>query len=307
MTVRRRRVLAGAVLVAFGAIILATNRDEPVETFSGPSALALVHDAQGGCGGARTMPWPGGTWRCTFSEDFDGRAVDLTKWVVMDTAGIGFRSGDACFVDSPDNVSVSRGLLHLTARAVGPIPPCGVPSDGQPRRYTSGMLTSMGRFDQTYGRFEIRARFTPVTVPGIQGALWLWPSRYPYGAWPRSGEIDIAEFYSRFPDRVIPYVHYASAGKDPTATNRACLVDQPDRFHTYAAQWTPDTITITFDGRICTSTRWSPAAPLQKPAPFNHPFHVNLTQALGIGNNAFDPRTTPLPASMQVDHVYVWG
>jgi beta-glucanase (GH16 family) len=310
MSVRRRRALAaiGVLVLGFTAVIaLLTTRDGPVERIGRPIALSLVTNALEGCRGVPAIPWPGGTWRCRFSEDFDGPAVDLTKWVVMDSARIGFHSGDACFVDDPANVSVAQGRLYLTARATGPRPRCGVPSDGKPIRYTSGMVTSMGRFDQTYGRFEIRARFTGVKVAGVQGSIWLWPSRYPYGAWPRSGEIDIAEFYSRFPDRVIPYVHYASSGKDPSVTNRQCLVQRPDRFHTYAAQWTRDAITITFDGKVCVSTRWSQAAPLQKPAPFDHPFYVNLTQALGIGNNAFDPRTTPLPAAMQVDHVYVWG
>ena len=33
---------------------------------------------------------------------------------------------------------------------------------------------------------------------------------------------------------------------------------------------------------------------------------VALTQALGIGSNAFDPATTPLPATTQIDYVHVW-
>jgi hypothetical protein len=52
---------------------------------------------------------------------------------------------------------------------------------------------------------------------------------------------------------------------------------------------------------------WNPAAPLVKPQPFDQPFFINLTQALGIGANLFDPATTPLPATTQVDYVRVWS
>ena len=31
------------------------------------------------------------------------------------------------------------------------------------------------RFSQTYGFFEVRAKFPNVTVPGLQSTLWLWP------------------------------------------------------------------------------------------------------------------------------------
>jgi beta-glucanase (GH16 family) len=85
------------------------------------------------------------------------------------------------------------------------------------------------------------------------------------------------------------------------------LIKDPDQFHTYAAEWTPDSITITFDGQTCMSTRWDQPGPLQKPAPFDRPFHLNLTQGLGIGQNPFDPERTPLPATLEVDHVRVWG
>jgi hypothetical protein len=40
--------------------------------------------------------------------------------------------------------------------------------------------------------------------------------------------------------------------------------------------------------------------------PFDQPFMVVLTQALGITTNEFDPATTPLPATTQVDYVRVW-
>ena len=52
---------------------------------------------------------------------------------------------------------------------------------------------------------------------------------------------------------------------------------------------------------------WNPAPPLTKPAPFDQPFIISLTQSLGVATtaNQFDA-ATPLPATMQIDRVRVW-
>jgi hypothetical protein len=41
-------------------------------------------------------------------------------------------------------------------------------------------------------------------------------------------------------------------------------------------------------------------------APFDQPFFIALTQALGVGTNALDPSSTPLPATTSIDYVRVW-
>jgi hypothetical protein len=43
------------------------------------------------------------------------------------------------------------------------------------------------------------------------------------------------------------------------------------------------------------------------PAPFNQPFFLNFTAALGWNNgNQYRPGETPLPATMQIDWMRVW-
>lgn len=144
-------------------------------------------------------------------------------------------------------------------------------------------------------------------MKGLQEALWLWPDdASKYGAWPRSGEIDIAEVYSQYADRAIPTVHYVPLTTDPNTTNYQCLIRDIGQFHRYAVEWTTQAITISYDGQTCISDTWVPMLPLLKPQPFDQPFMVALTQALGIGSNAFDPATTPLPATTQIDYVRVW-
>jgi beta-glucanase (GH16 family) len=259
------------------------------------------------CGNAQIPKSTGGTWQCSFSDDFDGTSLDNNKWVPQQSANSGYMSGAGCFVDDPDNVSVSGGSLNLTARQEPGWFWCSIGWAGFPTAWTSGMVTTYRRFSQAYGRFEVRARNSSAKIPGLHSAYWLFPTDMTrYGPWPASGEIDIAELYSQYPDRAIPYIHYNAAQPDPNVTNNNCLIGNPSDFHTYATEWTPTSIKIIYDGKTCLEDSWNPAPPLTKPQPFDQPFMIALTQALGVGTNSFVPGITPLPATTQVDYVHVW-
>jgi beta-glucanase (GH16 family) len=167
--------------------------------------------------------------------------------------------------------------------------------------------TALGRFSQTYGRFEVRAKISSAQVKGLHSALWLWPvDSNRYGAFPASGEIDVAEMYSQYPDRAVPYIHYDQAQPDGSVTNWSCFIANLADFHTYTLEWSATTIKISYDGQTCLVHQWDPASPLVRPEPFDQPFMIALTQALGIGTNEFDPDTTPLPATTTVDYVRAW-
>jgi beta-glucanase (GH16 family) len=275
-------------------------------TNSDPGSQTLDNSA--GCGPAIPKS-SGGTWQCTFYDNFNGSTLDSSKWLPQRTDTSGYVSGpDACYVDSPNNISVSGGTLKLTARKETAPFTCGDPRGNFTTQYTSGMVTTYNRFSQAYGRFEVRAKVPATQVKGLQSSFWLWPanpSRYG-SAWPASGEIDIAEMFSEYADRAVPYIHYNAAGTDPNATNTSCLITNLDAFHTYAVEWTPASIKVIYDGHTCLVDVPNPAAPLTGNQPFDQPFIVALTQALGIGDNAFDPSSTPLPATTEVDYVRVW-
>lgn len=259
------------------------------------------------CRVGHTVEMAGKEWKCTFVEEFEGQSLDPRKWLVQKTSVSGSRSGEECFVGPGKNVAVSGGYLNLTAmREAAPFT-CASPLGHYRTQYSSGMVSTWKRFSQTYGRFEIRARFPAAKVAGLHSALWLYPQDLTYGAWPRSGEIDIAEVYSNYPDRAIPYIHYQQPPKDPRATNNWCSIKDISAFHVYVAVWTPSTITITYDGKKCLEHKWKPAGLLKEGAPFDKPFFVSLSQTLGINKNVFNPALTPLPATTQVDYVRVWS
>lgn len=297
----RRRVAIGAGVIAMVAAALTSAAVGPVS----PAAAAAASKPD--CGAKAIYKTGGRAWRCTFADDFAGKALDRSKWTVQETATSGYQNGGDCFFDDPRNVSVASGALTLTTRREAASFTCQDPAGEYSSSYTSGMVSTWGQFAQAYGRFEIRAKFPATKVAGVHGALWLWPvDSSKYGDWPASGEIDIAEAYSQFPDRVIPYVHYLSEPGDKTVTNNYCMVSDPSAFHTYAAEWTPTRIKITYDGKTCLDHAIDPAGAMKAPAPFDQPYIVVLTQTLGLGDNA-RTRSTPLPAKTVVDYVRVWS
>ena len=226
------------------------------------------------------------------------------------SATSGFSTGwpyVACYEDSPNNVSVSGGALHLTVRKEAQPFQCG----GLTTEYTAGMVSNLYNFSQTYGRFEVRAQLPQTTAAGLQETLWLWPvNSMTYGPWPASGEIDFSEFYSEYSWLDIPALHYnydASATNQQTNTNIStnyCTISL-SQYNDYALTWSPGNLTVTINGNTCLIDNYQPSN-IASPAPFDQPFFIALTQGLGVGSNALDPNNTPLPATTNIQYVRVW-
>jgi beta-glucanase (GH16 family) len=271
---------------------------------SAPAVAASLRPPAGpNCGPTISKP-AGGIWTCTFDDEFSGSSLDTSKWSPVTTASSGLVGGSACFVDSRNNISVSGGHLNLTARQESRSSVCSPYTFSTP--YTAGQVATTGKFFQTYGRFSVRARFPATTVAGLQSALWMWPQNAQSGV---SGEIDIAEEYSQYADRAVPYLHYAV---DPTTvnaltdtnvvTNENCLISDVGAFHEYTAEVTSTTVSIFYDGNLCLRDNYL----VSGLSPFNQPFFLILTQTLGLGTNALQPGVTPLPATTSVDWVRAW-
>ncbi len=252
-----------------------------------------------------TVPKPGGgTWQCTFADGFGGKELDRDKWFVQTTAFSGYTTGAAdCYVDSPRNVFVRDGALHLIAHREPEPFTCASPGGSFTSQYTAATVLTWQRFTQAYGRFEFRARFPATILPGLHSALWLYPEAHTYGPWPNSGEIDVAEYYTILPTHVFPSLHYG--GSTLLDTGLTCPVLDPGSFHTYTLEWTPKSMSFIYDGTKCFQRAWAPAKPLVAPQPFDLPFYVVMTQAVGAEWNSPN-LLTPFPSGSQVDWVRVW-
>ncbi|HWF25894.1 MAG TPA: glycoside hydrolase family 16 protein [Solirubrobacteraceae bacterium] len=302
-------------LAGVAAFLLALASSVPAQARTSSRTATIAKP----CGGESPPPRPGGgTWTCTFDDEFDATtgdagALNRSWWVPQVTATSAYTTGpvgaEACYVDSPANISVSGGALHLTARKEAAPFTCSWFTT----QYTAGMVSTYAHFNQTYGRFEVRALLPQTTAGGLQETLWLWPVNDTlYGPWPGSGEVDFSEFYSEYSDLDIPYIHY---NYSPTTVNPATHTNTVtayncqialSQYNAYAVVWTPGSFTITINGKTCLIDSYVPDGGLTSPAPFNQPFFIALTQALGIGTNAFNPATTPLPATTSIDYVRVW-
>ncbi|PWN03473.1 hypothetical protein DJ010_04970 [Nocardioides silvaticus] len=294
-TTRLARLLVpAAALVAAAGLAPGAAASRRSETAPAPRA------ATDPCAAA---PLEGDTtsWTCTFSDDFDGTSLDGSKWIVQETSETGFRTGRTCYRNSPENVAVRDGSLVLTARK-GRWVKCTVRMSWLRTRFTGGMVGTRGHFAQTYGRFEVRAKFPPARTGGLHGGFWMYPLEETYGDWPDSGEIDVAEWWSYEPDLVLPSLHFD--GRDPDVDSGwDCRVADVTAFHTYTVVWQPAVFRFFIDGELCFTRSPTPEHPLRAPQPFDRDFHMILN--LGVLTQGLTWRTR-FPAELHVDHARAW-
>ncbi|HYK56934.1 MAG TPA: glycoside hydrolase family 16 protein, partial [Flavisolibacter sp.] len=171
--------------------------------------------------------------------------------------------------------------------------------------YTSARMVSKNKGDFLYGRFEARAKIPK--GPGLWPAIWMLPTDWAYGGWPRSGEIDIMEQVGFEPQKLHISVHTEAynhvKGTQKTATT--IIPSATDDFHLYRVDWTPEDIKGYIDERLIfsfanehkTVAEW----------PFDKKFHWLLNIAVGGnwgGLQGVDD--TVFPAKMEVDYVRVY-
>jgi beta-glucanase (GH16 family) len=250
------------------------------------------------CGGVATLPKAGGgVWTCSFNDEFNGTTLDRSMWLPQPTKGTGFDSNDHdCFMDSPNNVSVSGGSLVLTSRKE-PAPFICEDTVARTTQYTSGSVSTYQRKSVNKGRVEVRAKILSGKVQGTHSAFWLFPQDLLGG--PGRGEIDIAEVYGTYSDRAIPYIHHPLSYLDNSDTNNFCMIQNIADWNTYVVEWTAESIKIIYNGQVCLTNTMGASN-------FNKDYMVALTQGLGWPGNDFQPGITPLPAQTIVDYVRVY-
>lgn len=288
---------AGAVLMTFLLVVTVLAVAGDAETTSpGPT-----------CGGELPAPPTGGTYACSFTDDFDGTTFDPSRWVGQDTSISGMSTlNHDCFVATTDTIAVSDGAAHLTARRTAAPFTCHSPYGDFTSQSVAGSLTTYNRFAQAYGRFEFRARFPATRANGVHSALWLYPNKTTYGPWPKSGEIDVAEWFSNHPNIALPSVHYQGEVFG-VSSGLTCTTSTPEAYHSYAVAWTPVTMYFYLDGSLCWQHSWDAYSALSGTQPFDQPFNLVLSQAFDGGPNNAVTSATPDVNTMDVDWVRAWS
>jgi beta-glucanase (GH16 family) len=238
-------------------------------------------------------------WELIWSDEFDGSALDLSKWEFEVNARGGGNNELQYYVTN--NARVRDGQLTIEARREKYTGPGGT------RDYTSSRIRTKRKGDWQYGRFDIRAKLP--TGRGIWPAIWMMPTDEKYGGWPHSGEIDIMELLGHEPNKVHGTLHYSRPGGRHTYTGTNTTLAHgsfADDFHVFRLDWETNTIRWYVDDRLFqTQTNWqSRATPF--PAPFDQRFHLILNLAVG-GNWPGNPdAATTFPQSLVVDYVRVY-
>jgi beta-glucanase (GH16 family) len=249
-----------------------------------------------------SAPSPHRDWVLTWSDEFtgtNGSSPDATKWA-MESGGNGWGNDEfEYYTPRPKNVRLENGSLVIEGLRED-----FTGSDGVNRRYTSGRLTTKGRFTQTYGRFEAR-----IKIPSGQGvwpAFWLLGDDFPTAGWPKCGEIDVMENVDIDKSMIHGSIHGPGYSGKKSVTSSFILRHGQfsDNFHVFAVEWEPQVIRFYVDDELYAT--WTPAdLPSGARWVFDHPFFLILNLAVG-GNLPVSPDTsTEFPQRMLVNYVRV--
>jgi beta-glucanase (GH16 family) len=120
-----------------------------------------------------------------WSDEFDGTAVDQTKWNLINAGG-GFGNSELQYYRS-ENAAVEDGLLVITAD-IQQSDDAELPGG---ESFSSAKLTTQDKFEFKHGRVDIRA--SVAEGKGMWSAGWMLGANVDDIGWPFSGEIDIVE------------------------------------------------------------------------------------------------------------------
>lgn len=187
-------------------------------------------------------------WDLIFEDDFEGTTIDLNKWNIWD------EMRDWRYSYSKDNM-ILDGNGNLINRMSVLEKPDAVTGETQ----ISGAMTTQGKFETTYGYFEIR--MIPHKAEGLMGAFWLMcgdmgdKDAADDGTAKNGCEIDIIEtFYHRKdPSHTIHWDgythtkshHFNNSGRDDIFDGN---------YHTFAFRWSPTEYVFLIDDVVTGKT-----------------------------------------------------
>ncbi len=196
------------------------------------------------------MPLSGGTdWTLEFSDEFDGTALDTSKWGIDVSTSSRDPRWDRGIHDwwwVEGNVSLDgNGNLVLDA------------TKHDANTMYCGSVSSDGKYEPTYGYFEARIKVADNTKD-THTAFWLQSANMGSGApdddsAADGAEVDIFEsaWFGDYTKAVVQIDGYG-AGKNANTKQ----YDTPNLhagYHVFGMEWTPDVLKIYYDGELKTT------------------------------------------------------
>ena len=240
--------------------------------------------------------------KLVWSDEFTNTGLpDSKKWNYdkgrgcPDNCGWGNNELQFYTHDRLENARVEDGKLIIEAHK----------ENFEDAKYTSARLASKNKGDWKYGRIEVKAKLPAGT--GMWPAIWMLPTKWEYGGWPHSGEIDIMENVGYWPDSLFATVHTGAFnhGQGTQVGTAISVNDLSTAFHVYAIEWMADKIIFLLDGKEY--HRFSNNKQGSAAWPFDKEFHLLLNIAVG-GNwgGKFGVDDKIFPQRMEIDYVRVY-
>jgi beta-glucanase (GH16 family) len=192
---------------------------------------------------ARSSATPVGAGPLVWSDEFNGTAVDPTKWTCNEP-GVW---GDA--INTPSAASVGGGMLTIKTW-----------TDPATGKNYNAVMGTQDTYLQKYGYFEARVRFH--SSPGMWSAFWMMSPTvgHPIGDPTNAGvEVDVVEHRAKddtgatVMNRYNTALHWDgySASEKSTAHLQGPVTGLTnDTWHTYGLLWRPDGYQFYYDDQL---------------------------------------------------------
>ncbi|KAN0016358.1 hypothetical protein ACTFIU_006325 [Dictyostelium citrinum] len=226
-------------------------------------------------------------WNLIFQDEFEGSSLDLTIWNEISQS---YDYNDELEDYTPDNIIVENGYLNIIAKQ----------QEYQGHNYTSGKITTSGKFNTTFGRLE-----ASIKLPYGQGywpAFWLMPEDSLNLCWPTGGEIDIMENLGQ-DDTIYGTYHYSTQCNQNEENGGKTITESfSSDFNLYSVIWDPNQIiwmvnNIPYFNIVPTT---------ELPLPTTNPFYIIFNVAVGGDWGGNPIGSTVFPQNMTVDYVRVY-
>jgi beta-glucanase (GH16 family) len=228
-------------------------------------------------------------WTLVWNDEFNGKDIDLSKWEFEVNGDGGGNNELQYYTAPPMNAYTDSGSLVILS----------MKEDYMGKQYTSARMRTKYKGDWTYGMVVVRAKLP--SGKGMWPAIWMLPTDFAYGGWPKSGEIDIMEMLGHETNKVYGTIHYASSSGGHLQSGGNYVLPKgsfSSEFHTFSLIWDATGM----DWYVDSIKYYS----VDHATPFDKRFHMLLNVAVGGDWPGSPDKTTIFPQRMYVDYVRVY-